>query len=79
MSRIKVQGKYRAYEKVHPIAYDLGIPCIRLNSGTWGTVRGFSKLMELRGQEPVLEGYTLDDGFNWCIESIEKCLRKRKS
>ena len=56
------------------IAHDLGIPCIRLNSGTWGTVRGFSKLMELRGQEPVLEGYTLDDGFNWCIESIEKCL-----
>jgi len=56
------------------IAHDLGIPCIRLNSGTWGTVRGFSKLMELRGQEPVLEGYTMDDGFNWCIESIEKCL-----
>ena len=56
------------------IAHDLGIPSIRLNSGTWGTVRGFSKLMELRGQEPVLEGYTMDDGFNWCMESIEKCL-----
>ena len=52
------------------IAHDLGIPCIRLNSGTWGTVRGFSKLMELRGQEPVLEGYTLDDGFNWCIDLL---------
>ena len=38
-----------------------------------------SKLMELRGQEPVLEGYTLDDGFDWCIESIENVYRKRKA
>lgn len=58
------------------LAYQMGIPCIRLNSGRWGTVRSFNKLMELRGEEPILEGYTEDDGFNWCIDSIEKCLFK---
>lgn len=56
------------------LAYAMGIPCIRLNSGRWGTVRSFDRLMELRGEEPPLEGYTLDDAFGWCIESIEACL-----
>ncbi|RMG21257.1 MAG: twin-arginine translocation signal domain-containing protein [Bacteroidetes bacterium] len=58
------------------LAYEMGIPCIRLNSGRWGTVKSFDKLMEMRGEEPVLEGYTEDDGFKWCIDSIETCLFK---
>jgi sugar phosphate isomerase/epimerase len=58
------------------LAYGMGIPCIRLNSGRWGTVKSFDRLMELRGEEPPLEGYTLDDAFGWCIDSIEKCLPK---
>jgi L-ribulose-5-phosphate 3-epimerase len=58
------------------IAYQLGIPSIRLNSGRWGTVKSFNRLMELRGEEPALEGYTEADAFGWCIESIEKCLPK---
>lgn len=58
------------------LAYAMGIPCIRLNSGRWGTVRSFDRLMELRGEEPPLEGYTDDDAFGWCIDSIEKCLPK---
>jgi sugar phosphate isomerase/epimerase len=32
--------------------------------------------MEARGEEPVLPGYTEDDGFKWCIDCIEKCLPK---
>jgi L-ribulose-5-phosphate 3-epimerase len=56
------------------LAYDLGIPSIRLNSGRWGTTASFDELMELRGIEPPLEGYTDDDAFGWCIESIEKCM-----
>lgn len=56
------------------LAHALGIPSIRLNSGRWGTVRSFDRLMELRGEEPPLEGYTDDHAFAWCIESIEKCL-----
>jgi len=58
------------------IAYELGVPCIRLNSGRWNTISSFDDLMKARGEEPVLAGYTEADGFNWCIESIEKCLPK---
>jgi sugar phosphate isomerase/epimerase len=58
------------------IAYELGIPCIRLNSGRWNTIRSFDDLMKARGMEPVLEGHTEDEGFKWCIESIERCLPK---
>jgi len=56
------------------LAYKLGIPIIRINTGRWGTTRSFDKLMENRGIEPRLPGYTDDDGFGWVIESIEKCL-----
>src|SRR5688500_6620563 len=52
------------------IAHDLGIPCIRLNSGRWNTITSFNKLMEARGLEPRIEGYTDDDAFKWCIDSI---------
>ncbi|MBI3417536.1 MAG: sugar phosphate isomerase/epimerase [Verrucomicrobia bacterium] len=58
------------------LAYQMGIPSIRLNSGRWMTIQSFDKLMEARGQEPVLPGYTEDDGFKWCIDCIEKCLPK---
>ena len=58
------------------LAYEMGIPCIRLNSGRWGTIKSFDDLMAARGEEPVLEGYTEDEGFDWCIESIGKCMDK---
>ena len=58
------------------LAYNMGIPCIRLNSGRWNTIKSFDDLMAAKGQEPVLEGYNEDDGFRWCIDSIEKCLPK---
>ena len=56
------------------LAYKLGIPIIRINTGRWGTTKSFDELMKNRGIEPVLPGYTEDDGFKWVIESIEKCL-----
>jgi L-ribulose-5-phosphate 3-epimerase len=58
------------------LAYEMGIPSIRLNSGRWRTVESFDKLMELRGVEPVIPGYTEADAFGWCIGCIEKCLPK---
>jgi len=58
------------------IAYELGVPCIRLNSGRWNTIQSFDDLMKARGIEPVLPGHTEDDGFRWCIDCIEKCLPK---
>jgi sugar phosphate isomerase/epimerase len=60
------------------LAYKLGIPLIRLNTGTWGTSKNFDDLMKNRGIEQPLPGYTDDDGFKWVIDSIEKCLPKAK-
>jgi len=56
------------------LAYRLGIPIMRLNTGRWGTTGNFDELMKNRGIEPPLPGYTDDDGFKWVIDSIEKCV-----
>ncbi|MEM7233732.1 MAG: TIM barrel protein [Planctomycetota bacterium] len=58
------------------IAYKLGIPTLRLNTGRWGTSKNFDHLMENRGIEPALPGYTDEDGYKWVIEAIEKLLPK---
>jgi len=60
------------------LAYKLGIPTMRLNTGRWGTIKSFDLLMEKKGIEPRLEGYSDDDGFKWVIDSIEKCIPKAK-
>jgi L-ribulose-5-phosphate 3-epimerase len=56
------------------LAAKMGIPCMRLNSGRWNTIKSFDDLMKNRGVEPILSGYTEDDGFKWCIEAIQQCL-----
>jgi sugar phosphate isomerase/epimerase len=56
------------------LAYALGIPTIRVNTGRWGTSKNFDELMANKGIEPRLEGYTDDDGFGWVNEGLEKCL-----
>ena len=56
------------------LAYKLGIPTMRVNTGRWGTSRNFDHLMKNRGIEPPLPGYTDEDAFPWVIESFEKCL-----
>jgi len=56
------------------LAAKMGIPCLRLNSGRWNTIKSFDDLMKNRGVEPILPGYTEDDGFKWCIDSIQQCL-----
>ena len=38
------------------LAYALGIPTMRVNTGTWGTSKNFDELMKNRGIEPPLEG-----------------------
>jgi L-ribulose-5-phosphate 3-epimerase len=60
--------------KCMELAYAMGIPCLRLNTGRWNTTASFDDLMKNRGIEPVLPGYTEDQGFEWCIASIEKLL-----
>jgi L-ribulose-5-phosphate 3-epimerase len=63
-------------KKCIELAYQMGIPAIRLNSGRWNTIESFDKLMEARGVEPILPGVTEDEGFKWCIDAIEQCLPK---
>jgi len=60
--------------KCMELAHKLGIPCMRLNTGRWGTTKSFYQLMKNRGIEPPLPGYTDEDAYPWVIESIEKCL-----
>jgi sugar phosphate isomerase/epimerase len=62
-------------EKCIEIAYELGAPCIRINTGRWNVV-DFDTLMANRGVEPVLPGYTEEDGFKWCMDGIRRCLAK---
>jgi sugar phosphate isomerase/epimerase len=58
------------------LAYKLGIPTIRVNTGRWGTTKNFTTLMANRGIEPTLEGHTDEEAFKWVINSFEKCLKK---
>ena len=62
-------------ERCIKLAHEMGIPCIRLNSGRWNTIESFDELMANRGVEPIIEQYEEADGFRWCIESIETCLK----
>jgi len=57
------------------LAYALGIPTIRVNTGTWGTSKNFDELMKNKGIEPAIKGYTDEDGFGWVIDSFGKCLK----
>ena len=56
------------------LAYAMGIPTMRVNTGRWGTTNSFDELMANKGIEPRLEGYTDDDGFGWVIDGLTQCL-----
>ncbi len=56
------------------MAYALGIPTMRVNTGTWGTSKNFDDLMKNRGIESPVEGYTDEQAFGWVEESLAKCL-----
>ena len=57
------------------LAYKLGIPTMRVNTGRWGTTKSFDELMANKGIEPRLEGYTDDEGFKWVIDGLTACLK----
>jgi L-ribulose-5-phosphate 3-epimerase len=56
------------------LAAEMGIPCIRLNSGRWKTIKDFTELMKVKGDEPPLPGHTEAEALQWCVESIRECL-----
>jgi sugar phosphate isomerase/epimerase len=61
-------------ERCIGLAAQMGIPAIRLNSGRWKTIKSFDDLMKVKGNEPPVEGYKLDDAFRWVVDSIRACL-----
>lgn len=56
------------------LAYQLGIPTMRLNTGRWNTTKSFDDLMANKGIEPNLPGISDDQGFEWVIDSIGRCI-----
>ncbi len=60
------------------LCYELGIPTMRLNTGRWGTSESFTALMDNRGIEPPLEGYTDEEAFVWVIDAIERLIPKAR-
>jgi sugar phosphate isomerase/epimerase len=68
------EKEIRLTKRCLEIAYQLGAPSIRLNSGRWETIKNFDDLMANKGVEPPIEGYTEEDGFRWVVESMEECL-----
>ena len=56
------------------MAYALGIPTIRVNTGRWRTIKSFDELMANKGIEPNLEGYSDDEGFKWVVDCLTECL-----
>lgn len=74
--RAELAAEVAHTEKCIELAYELGCPAIRINTGRWGTTRSFDTLMANRGIEPVLPGHTEDDGFKWCLDGLARCLPK---
>jgi sugar phosphate isomerase/epimerase len=58
------------------LAYAMGIPTMRLNTGRWNTTQSFDQLMKDRGVEPRLPGISDDQAFGWVTGSIEQCLKR---
>lgn len=76
LSPQKTERDENIRKTIHQIelAYALGIPTMRLNTGRWGTSESFDALMANKGIEPPLSGYSDEEGFDWVIASIEECV-----
>lgn len=72
----KITENVEHTKKCIEICHELGVPCLRINTGRWNTIGDFDELMRQRGIEPVLPGHTEAEGFKWCIDGIERCLPK---
>lgn len=60
------------------LAYQLGIPTVRVNTGRWGTSKSFDELMKKRGIEDRLPGVSDDQAFGWVIDAFRQCMPKAK-
>jgi sugar phosphate isomerase/epimerase len=55
------------------LCYTLGIPTMRVQTGTWGTM-SFDVLMQHRGIEPPPKGQTDEEAFKWVIDCFQQCI-----
>ena len=55
------------------LATQMGIPAIRMNTGSWRTVKRDGNYYK-DGKEPPIQGFTDQDAIKWCIESMQECL-----
>jgi sugar phosphate isomerase/epimerase len=69
------QKNVKLVESQIEMAYALGIPTMRVNTGRWGTTKNFDDLMKNKGIEPNLPGHTDDEGFGWVIDGYGQCLK----
>lgn len=60
------------------LAYSLGIPVMRVQTGHWDGSPGFTQLMKNKGAEQPPEGTTREDGFKWVIDNFQQCIPKAK-
>jgi L-ribulose-5-phosphate 3-epimerase len=52
----------------------MGIPSMRVQTGTWGTRKNFDDLMAHRGIEETPAGRTEEEALKWTVECFQKCL-----
>ena len=55
-------------------AYAMGIPSMRVQTGTWGTRKDFDDLMAHRGMEETPAGHTEEEALKWVIDGFQKCI-----
>jgi L-ribulose-5-phosphate 3-epimerase len=48
----------------------LGTPFVRVLGGRWNTISDFAQLTANRGEEPPIEGFTDEQGFEWTVTSL---------
>ncbi len=72
---LKRQENIDITKKSIEMAYQMGIPTMRVNTGRWGTSKDFDELMANRGVEPRLPGVTDDEAFGWVIDCLGDCAK----
>jgi sugar phosphate isomerase/epimerase len=56
------------------LANAMGIPSIRVNSGSWRKKGSFDDLIQAKGWVEPWPGYTNDDARKWCMDCFAQCL-----
>lgn len=48
----------------------LGAPFVRVLGGRWNTITDFGELTANRGEEPPIDGFTEEQGYEWTVTSL---------